>query len=248
MTKTLIALSVGAALVASGCSTTPSQADLARDMVAAQKIRDEAAAQQRAKLQATLESEVSSIPAWALQAPPPDAEGVYAVGMGSSDSLRLSIRKATLDAEFGLARTLNNIVSGSERSYSNEADQHTGHEEFRQLIDSLVARTSIVGTQVLKQATKPVNGKYSTTILLKMPYRDLNRVLQEQQSEVQDQKVKSAFAELYERLDKMEAKAVRPKDGLKPDDAPSDLNKGLSGNGEPIQDSEIIKKDAEKSL
>ena len=208
MKKTTIALLLGSALGMTACSTTQSSADVARDMVAAQKIRDKASEESSEKRQAVMEKEISQVPGWAVQTPSPDEEGVYAIGMGGSDNLRLSIRKAFLDGEYGLARAMNQMVSGSERSYSKDTNGHGGHEEYTALVDSLVNSVPVAGLEIIKQETKPVSGLYNTYVLLKLPYKEINRALQSRESGSQNETVKEAFAELYARLDKAEKKAA----------------------------------------
>lgn len=198
---------ISTAILTTACSSTPTMADRAKDMDAAQKIRDQASEERQQKQQDHMEKEIKKIPEWAMQAPPPDQEGIYAIGMGSSDNLRLAIRKAFLDGEYGLARATNQMISGSERSYSKDSNNRVEHEEYTNLIDSLVSNVPIVGVQTINQDSMPINGLYNTYVLLKLPYRELNRALQAREAQSQDQTVKQAFAELYERLDKAEKKA-----------------------------------------
>lgn len=209
MKKTTIALLVGMSLGLSACSTAPSNADIARDMANAQKIRDKAYEERTEKQQVQMQRTLSQVPEWAIRAPSPDEEGLYAIGMGGSDNLRLSIRKAFLDAEYGLARATNQMVSGSERSYSKDANSHVEHEEYTGLIDSLVNSVPIVGIETINQETKPVNGLYNTYVLLKLPYKELNRALQSREAKSQDETVKQSYQELYQRLDKVEKKAAQ---------------------------------------
>lgn len=208
MKKTTIALFVGAAFTLGACSTTQTSTDLAKDMASAQKIRDNAAEEQMEKQQVRIKKEISQVPDWAMQTPPSDEEGVYAIGMGRSDNLRISIRKAFLDAEYGLARATNQMVSGSERSYSKDSNSHVEHAEYTGLVDSLVNSVPIVGIETVNQETKPVGGLFNTYVLLKLPYKELNRALQARESRSQSQSVKEAFAELYARLDKAEKMAA----------------------------------------
>ena len=203
----LTVMILGSAMFATACSTTQTMADRAKDMADAQKVRDAAIDERQHKDQARMEKEIKQIPDWAMQAPAPDQEGIYAIGMGSSDDLRISIRKAFLDGEYGLARSTNQMISGSERSYSKDANNRVEHQEYRALIDSLVTNVPVVGVQTINQQTMPVNGLYNTYVLVKLPYKELNRAMQAREAQSEDQTVKQAFAELYARLDKAEKKA-----------------------------------------
>jgi hypothetical protein len=205
MNKKVIALCVLGALVAlSGCSSSNSMKETAADEAAAVKIHTQAAADQRAAEQKRLETNISKIPEWAIQAPPPDDDGVYAVGIGESDTIRLAIRKAMLDGEYGLAKNYNQLLSGSEQQYSQDKSGNFSQSQYTQMIDSLVSQVPIVGFEVIHQNVRPVDGSYTAYVLLKLPYNQVNRVLQERGSSASSEDIKHAFDELSGRLDKLQ--------------------------------------------
>ena len=189
------------AMMLAACSTGPTRQDIAADEANAAKVRSQAAADQRSREQARMEANVAQVPAWALQAPAPDANGIFAVGMGESDKIRESMRKAMLDAEFGLAKNFNQELSGSERSYTQDANSRVNQQQYTELIDKLVSQVPVVGFEVVKQEVKPIDGVYSTYVLLKLPYDQFNRVLQERRATAASQDIKEAFNDLQKRLD-----------------------------------------------
>ncbi len=205
MNKKIIAVCALSALaVLSGCSNTPSMKETAADEAAAVKIHTQAAADQRAAEQKRLETNISKIPEWAIQAPPPDDNGVYAVGIGESDNIHQAIRKAMLDGEYGLAKNYNQLLSGSERQYSQDNSGNYSQSQYTQLIDSLVSQVPIVGFEVIHQNVRPIDGAYMAYVLLKLPYNQVNRVLQERGSSTSSNDIKHAFDELSVRLDKLQ--------------------------------------------
>lgn len=196
-------LALLAVLAMSGCaSTSPTMQQLAMDEAKASEIRAKAAEEKRAEEQKKMEATLSKVPAWALEQPRPDSTGVYAVGIGESDNMRVSMRKAMLDAEFGLAKVYDQEVSGSERSHTQDANGRGTTSQYTELIDKLVTQVPVVGFEVVRQEIKPIDGKYNTFVLVKLPYSQFNSVLKEQKAkaEAQDATVAKAFDDLERRV------------------------------------------------
>lgn len=147
---------------------------------------------------------IDAIPSWVLSPPQPDSQAVYAVGIGESDTLQISIKKAMLEAEFGLAKKLRQELAGSERQYTTD-DSNKSVNRFEALIDKLVLETPIVGYTVKQQIVKPMDGKYQTFVLLMLPYDQYNDVLQANRAKETRNDMKAAFSDLEKRLDKKKA-------------------------------------------
>lgn len=199
-----IVVALTASVMLAGCSSAPSKKDLAEDEARAAEVRAHAASERRAADQKHVESTLAQVPGWALNPPKPDGEGVYAVGIGESDTLRIALRKATLEAEFGLAKVYSQELSGSERIYSRDDNSHVSGDQYTALIDKLVSQVPVVGFEVVKQEIVPFDGKFNVYVLLKLPYSQFNRVLQDQIgiAKAKDAAVAKSFAELEARLDK----------------------------------------------
>lgn len=192
-----------AALLITGCSTSPkSMKDIAADEAQASVIQANALEAQQKRTSEMMKDTLSQWPAWAMESPRPDVNGVYAVGMSESDVMRVALRKATLDAEFGLAKILHQEISGSERVYSQDSNGKVGNEKYVGLIDKLVSQVPVVGFEVVKQEVKPINGKYHAFILIKLPYAQFNRVLSEQRAKTEDVTIQKAFDDMETRLAK----------------------------------------------
>ncbi len=196
----LAVMTIGA-LVA-GCSTQPTMKQLAEDSANASEVRVKAEQERRAQEQKRLEDTLGQVPAWSLEPPHPDSTGIYAVGMGASDTLRVSMHKAMLDAEFGLAKNYNQELSGSERNITQDNNSQTTTAQYAELIDKLVTQVTVVGFEVVHQDVKVIEGKYQTFILLKLPFDQFNSVLKNQASKTDDATVEKQFADLERRLDK----------------------------------------------
>jgi hypothetical protein len=148
---------------------------------------------------------VDSLPEWAINPPKSDQEGMYAVGMGASDSFATALKMATLEAEFGLAKMYSQELSGSERIYATGGD-FDGVSVYQGLIDKIVDSVPIVGYQTEKKEISAMNGRYQAFVLLKLPYEEFNKVLNEKRSAESDLAMKEAFNELEQRLEKRRAR------------------------------------------
>jgi hypothetical protein len=214
----LVALSL---LALTGCSTTRSREDVVKDQIRAEEARAQAEAERAAQRQAQMEKQVRSVPKWALQAPKPDATGLYAVGMADSEQLALSLRKATLEAEFGLAKLYGQELSGSERNYTQDSSGQSPRHQYTALIDKLVERVSVVGFEVVEQTVAPIEGRYHAWVMLKLPYTEFNKVLQEQKARSTDASVQAAFADLERRLAQRQAERRLEQGQAKPAPEPA---------------------------
>jgi hypothetical protein len=202
--KTLFSLLAALALsaVIAGCSTPPTMKQLAEDSANASEVRAKAEQERRAQEQKHLENTLGQVPAWSLEPPRPDSNGIFAVGMGESDTLRVSMHKAMLDAEFGLAKAYGQELSGSERSITLDNNSKTTTAQYTELIDKLVTQVPVVGFEVVHQEVKAIDGKYHSFVLLKLPFDQFNSVLKSQAAKTDDVTVEKQFADLERRLDK----------------------------------------------
>lgn len=188
-------------MVLEACSSSPkTKEDVLKDAQAAAAIAtkmENKAAEQR---QERAQDYISVMPKWVLDPPKPDGTGVYAVGIAESAELRIALRKAMLEAEFGLAKLFKQEISGSERQFDQERQNQGNMSQFTGLIDKLVARVPVVGFEIIQQEVRPIRGQYHTWVLLKLPYAQFNKVLQEQKAESMDQSIKDAFDDLDKRI------------------------------------------------
>ncbi len=195
-------LVLAGAFAMTGCASSPTVKDLAKEQADASAIRAKAAEDHRQREQERMEANLSQVPEWALESPKPDGTGVYAVGMGEGSKLRLALRKATLEAEFGLAKLYNQELSGSERAYAQDNGDDALTEQYTALVDKLVSQVPVVGFEVIHQEVKPIDGQYHAYVLLKLPYDQFNRVLQSQRAKARDESITTAFDDLERRLER----------------------------------------------
>ncbi len=182
------------------CASKPTMEDVQKSVAKADEVRAKAEDDRRKKRQVQAEEFLDVVPKWALEAPKPDGTGLYAIGSAESDSLNVSQKKSVLDAEFGLAKLYRQELSGSERNFTQERNDRTLNSQFTAVIDKLVARVPVVGFEVVKQEVKAFNGAYHTWVLLRLPYAQFNKVLQEQKADSMDSTVREAFDDLERRV------------------------------------------------
>lgn len=160
---------------------------------------DKATAAQTKAITEHMQKHLKKVPDWAVSPPEPDAKGIFASGIGESDNLSTAIKKARLEAEFGLAKLYSQELSGSERQYESDGNV-ISDRRFVGLIDKLVDSVPVVGFTNEKQEVFADNGKYHAFVLLKLPYSEFNKALQEKKAEETKRDMKEAFEELESRL------------------------------------------------
>ena len=195
------------ALTLHGCASQKAANELAAEQAKASKIQLKADNQRQNIAQEKAQNTLEQFPSWALQVPAPDATGVYAIGIGDSDKVPIAIKKAQLEAEYGLAKLYNQELAGSERS-SQQDNGNGSSSQYTALISKLVDYVPVVGFQIVKQDIKAIDGKFNAFILMKLPYEEFNKVLQQQKQKAQTVQDKAAFDDLEKRLEaRRQAKA-----------------------------------------
>ena len=198
---------LSAILALHGCASQKTADELAIEQAKASQIQLKADSQRQNIAQEKAQNTLEQFPSWALQVPAPDATGVYAIGIGDSDKVPVAIKKAQLEAEYGLAKLYNQELAGSERS-SQQDNGNGSSSQYTALISKLVDYVPVVGFQIVKQDIKAIDGKFNAFILMKLPYEEFNKVLQQQKQKAQTVQDKAAFDDLEKRLEaRRQAKA-----------------------------------------
>ena len=188
------------ALTLHGCASQKAANELAAEQAKASKIQLKADNQRQNIAQEKAQNTLEQFPSWALQVPAPDATGVYAIGIGDSDKVPIAIKKAQLEAEYGLAKLYNQELAGGERS-SQQDNGNGSSSQYTALISKLVDYVPVVGFQIIKQDIKAIDGKFNAFILMKLPYEEFNKVLQQQKQKSQGAQDKAVFDDLEKRLE-----------------------------------------------
>ncbi len=192
---------VALAIVLASCSSTPSREDQARDAAKADLVRAKAQEARVERLRKDSLADLAEVPPWVLDIPKPDDRGVYAVGTSRSDDLTLVVRKAMLDAQFGLAKQVQQELSGTETTVRTESGGRRGNEVYQSAATTLVARVPVVGYEILRNEVKVLpSGQYAAYVMLLLPTEQITRALAQQRAETADSTIQRALAELDRRI------------------------------------------------
>lgn len=186
--------------VLGGCASNTSREDIARDLARADAVRAKAATAQAEARRVEAGKALETVPSWVLEPMKADDQGIYAVGSAQSDDVFLVARKAMLDAEFGLAKQIYQEISGTERSVRRETGGRRGTEDFRVVVDKLVARVPLAGYDVVRADTKVLpSGQYGSFVMLRLSYDAVQKAL-EQLKVGADSGVQEALDDLERRV------------------------------------------------
>jgi hypothetical protein len=206
ITKRLIWVAIPFVLTAQlGCSSTKTVSDVATEVRKAEKVREIAQAERLEKKQGVLEARIKATPKWAIEPMKSDGSGVYAVGFGDSDKLQVALKKAMLEAEFGLAKQYRQELSGSERMGVTDKGEQGVIQSYNQLIDKLVASVPMNGFEVVEQEVKPVHGQYSAWVLLRMTHDQMVKMASKESRDATDAGMSAAFEDLERRVRERQA-------------------------------------------
>ncbi len=187
----VILLAFVATLTVSGCASSPDSADIARDQLKAEEIRTNAA-------QEKAEEKISNVPEWFLIPPKSDDTAVYGVGSGESRNIDFAMKKADLNAQYELAKSFSQELSGNEKSYNKESTYEM-KEQYTRLIDSIVSSVPVNGYETVEHKVVAENGRFSAYKLVRLSYVRLSQAMEKLHGSDQAE-VKAAFQQLQQRL------------------------------------------------
>lgn len=193
MKNPILIVALLSSLVMVGCSSSPKSAyDISKDELKAQDLKSKVADEKAEKV-------LASVPLWVIEPPRPDASGVYGVGVGESSKVHLAMKKSSLNAQFELAKSMGQELSGNEQSYVQDGLSNVT-EQYTQVIDSLVAEIPVQGFEVVEQEIVVLDGKFTSYQLMKLPYEQFNTALQNSQATTKKEEIQAAFSALQQRI------------------------------------------------
>lgn len=192
--KVIVTAMLSSTLFSVGCSSTVTKKDIAEQEIEIQEMRAVAKEEAANKKQEKMEKEVNLVPAWALDPPRTDETGIYAVGSGSDEDPVTSSRKAMLQAKYELASTLKTELSGEDTMSGS------GEQDYRYIINGFVNKVTITGYEIIERKVEPIDGKYKTYVLIKLPFNSLNKVIQEQTVPNEKETLKDSYKRLMSKV------------------------------------------------
>ena len=224
--KATLICSVVAAILLTGCASDAE--NLAKDQLAVEAMRQDAAKEARAKLTEQLQDQLDEVvPSWYLEPPKMDATGVYGVGTAHTKDLSHTVRKAKLLATYEAAKVFKMEMSGQERTMSHDVGEEGDVAERTELlIDALVARVPVSGYDIVKTEVKPYDGQFHAFVLAKIPFDEFNRILKKNKDAMKGE-FDGAFEALEKRINEREARAAAQGTTVaSPPAAPTELTAG----------------------
>ena len=176
----------------SGCASAPDS----KYITNAQLEREAAITDQA---QEKVQKQLALVPDWFLLPPGNDSEGVYGVGSGESRKIELAMKKASMNAQYELAKSFSQALSGNERSYQREGSEQLT-EQYTKVVDSLVATVPLNGYETVQQRVFVVDEKFVAYKLIRLTYKRFAQSIKENQPESHQGEIKAAFSELEKRL------------------------------------------------
>ncbi|MCU8010218.1 hypothetical protein [Shewanella sp. SM87] len=180
--KTCLTLIAVSFITLSGCSSNP-----VADYADAQNELIEAKTEQ-------MKVSVSNAPDWFLNPPMSNNDGVYATAMGQADNLMMARNIANLNAEYAIAKTVSQEVSGRERQNTEVRNGRTNQSNDETIV-KLVNKAKVVGYNHVNTTVQVENGKYVVYMLLHLPYEKLERMIELNESNF-EKRSKDAYSEV----------------------------------------------------
>lgn len=200
-------------LLLSACSSKMSAEDVAEEQIEIAKMREEARKERIELENERMEEEMDLVPDWYLTPPSADGTGIYAVGTAHSKSLGFAIKKARLQAYAELAKQYKLQLSGQERNRQKDIGIEGDYSDTSELlIDAVFDNVALVGVETIKNKPVVMDGQKHIFMLVKLPYDEFNRMLQQQRSMSNDAEFRQAFDDLEARLDRRRNRRLEDED------------------------------------
>lgn len=198
--KSKALIGITSALLIAGCSSTPTSVQVTEQELASEKMMLEAEQERKEMESESIKKEIKALPDWVIEPPPSDASGVYAVGSGVSKSPELAIKKAKLKAEFVLAQSIRQEVSGQERVLDKESSEGAPKQHYELLVDRFVAAVPVKGYNVIETEVYSLEGEAHAHALFRLSRSAMKEALAEGSELYESDVPGAAFAELQKRV------------------------------------------------
>lgn len=186
---TVLATAIFSGLLVSGCSSNSPMEQYAEQQ---QKLHEAKVAQEQKVFEA--------VPEWFLNPPHNDITGIYAVGTATSNNLQFSVNHAKLNAEFSLAKTLNQEVSGRERAFMRSDSKGNVESDAESVVTKFVDSADIVGVNTVDNEVQLNDGKYTVYTLIHLSFEQQAEIIARKAVSTTRTSAKEAYAEIEAEL------------------------------------------------
>tara|TARA_R110002095_G_scaffold92495_1_gene80862 strand:- start:21 stop:500 length:480 start_codon:yes stop_codon:yes gene_type:complete len=147
---------------------------------------------------------MANVPDWFLEPPEASQDAIYGVGSSFSADLQNAVRKASLQANYEIAQTYQQRVSGSERAFIRESginEQGGVQAESETVIDKLVAEADVSGTEVVQKKVLQEGTGFRAYVLARYKMGTNNLIKQEVEREHVVKSTRQAADDAYQELE-----------------------------------------------
>tara|TARA_R110001583_G_scaffold161696_3_gene313880 strand:+ start:3987 stop:4580 length:594 start_codon:yes stop_codon:yes gene_type:complete len=159
----------------------------------------------------TADQQIDEAPDWFMDSPKNTDEVIYGLGTAFSRDMQNAVRKAALQANYELAQTYKQSVSGSERTFVRESGVGEGgsvQSESDTVISKLVADADVSGAETVKKAVMREGSGFRAYVLAQYKLGTANLIKQEQVLEDQATSVRGSAKDAYEELNQRVERAT----------------------------------------
>lgn len=198
--KAFILLS-GVAVMLAGCSSTPSRVEITKDQLASQELVEQSKKEKRERDTRNISNSIENWPGWVVDTPTNGPSGIFAVGQASSSDPAIALQKARLKAEFELAQSVRQEISGQERQAEMDDGYSANRSEYELLVDRFVAAVPLRGHQVIEQDVRAFNGKAIASVLARISQDELKELVDSSREAWAGLSSDKAFNKLEKRIE-----------------------------------------------
>lgn len=197
-----------------GCSSSPeTKAEIVKAQIEADEVKAERQSELNGQAQDKAEDFLSSAPDWFIEPLKPDEKGIYAAALGVSSDVTTAIRKAELQAKYGVSAKVKDILS-AEETMTGSLDVN-----YRYIINSFVNSVDVSSAEPVSRVIKAIDGKYNVFVMVRYPYSSIHSDMIKANSARSNAEIDTAYKRLMKRIQeskddelKLESAEIKPVD------------------------------------
>ena len=182
-----------------GCASAPDPTQAMKKRLEVEKLQRQAASERREAREERLQERIERLPSWVTEKPQADSDGVYGVGVARSTDMSAAMDKASLKADFDIAKQFKQQISGLSKDFT--ADENgRGSQQFEQVVERFVAAVDMSGQETVEKKVIPVDGKYTAAVLSHLSFDRMEQILARKNDLKGQDRMAKAIEELRNRV------------------------------------------------
>ena len=155
-------------ILVGACSSVPTNYEVAEEQYKISKLKEKQTKKINKSKNENNEYQINALPKWIVNPPKNDATGVYSVGLGTSSSIDVALKKAKLNAEYELSKRYKSELSAIAKNYSSDKGA-----SYELAIKNITDSVNISGYEVIKQKIDTINGEIVAYIMIFQKHENL---------------------------------------------------------------------------